>query len=187
MGEAYLYAGVRTPFGRYAGTLAASRPDDLAALVVREVVDRAPGLDPADVDDVILAWAAVLPELPVATRSAVQEAQPLWVEGDVVTFGVSPRLIEAAKPRFRREADTIRNALSQRVGHSLRFNLIAHDGFVGERASSAPSSAAPAPDPKDAIEAEPVEIEPGVGSATNPATFLTESLGATVVEERHHD
>jgi DNA polymerase-3 subunit gamma/tau len=139
-----------------------------------------------DVDDVILAWAAVLPELPVATRSAVQEAQPLSVEGDVVTFGVSPRLIEAAKPRFRREADTIRNALSQRVGQSLRFNLIAHEGFVGERAPSAASSAPPAPDPEDAIEAEPVEIEPGVES-TNPATFLTESLGATVVEERHHD
>jgi DNA polymerase-3 subunit gamma/tau len=140
-----------------------------------------------DVDDVILAWAAVLPELPVATRSAVQEAQPLSVEGDVVTFGVSPRLIEAAKPRFRREADTIRDALSQRVGHSLRFNLIAHEGFVGDRAASAPTSAAQAPEPEDAIEAEPVEIEPGVESPTNPATFLTESLGATVVEERHHD
>jgi DNA polymerase III subunit gamma/tau len=140
-----------------------------------------------DVDDVILAWAAVLPKLPVATRSAVQEAQPLSVKGDVVTFGVSPRLIEAAKPRFRREADTIRDALSQRVGHSLRFNLIAHEGFVGERAASAPPSAAQAPEPEDAIEAEPVEIEPGVESPTNPATFLTESLGATVVEERHHD
>ncbi|HYU38526.1 MAG TPA: DNA polymerase III subunit gamma/tau [Acidimicrobiia bacterium] len=140
-----------------------------------------------DVDDVILAWAAVLPELPVATRSAVQEAQPLSVEGDVVTFGVSPRLIEAAKPRFRREADTIRNALSQRVGHSLRFNLIAHEGFVGGRASSAAPSAASASSPEEVIEAEPVEIEAGVESATNPATFLTESLGATVVEERHQD
>jgi acetyl-CoA acetyltransferase family protein len=57
MGDAYVYAGVRTPFGRYAGALAGSRPDDLAATVVWEVVQRAPGLDPSDVDDVILGCA----------------------------------------------------------------------------------------------------------------------------------
>jgi acetyl-CoA acyltransferase len=57
VGDAFLYAGVRTPFGRYAGALAASRPDDLAATVVRAVVDRAPSLDPGDVDDVILGCA----------------------------------------------------------------------------------------------------------------------------------
>ncbi len=57
MGDAFVYAGLRTPFGRYAGALAGSRPDDLAAAVVRAVVDRAPHLDPADVDDVILGCA----------------------------------------------------------------------------------------------------------------------------------
>jgi acetyl-CoA acyltransferase len=57
VGDAFLYASVRTPFGRYAGALADSRPDDLAAIVVREVVRRAPGLDPADVADVILGCA----------------------------------------------------------------------------------------------------------------------------------
>jgi len=55
--DPFLYAGVRTPFGRYAGALAGSRPDDLAATVVREIVRRARGLDPADVDDVILGCA----------------------------------------------------------------------------------------------------------------------------------
>jgi DNA polymerase III subunit gamma/tau len=159
-----------------------------------QVDEAGPAPASVDVDDVILAWAAVLPELPVATRSAVQEAQPLFVEGDVVTFGVSPRLIEAAKPRFRREADTIRNALSQRVGQNLRFTLIAHEGFTSERGPSVTAAAPPAgePDavPNDVLDQEPVEIDsgdPGVESSTNPATFLTESLGATVVEERHHD
>src|SRR5207253_11517977 len=111
-----------------------------------------------DVDDVILAWATVLPELSVATRSAVQEAQPLSVDGDIVTFGVSPRLIEAARPRFRREADTIRDALSRHVGTSLRFNLVPHEGFSGERAASAaaePPDAAP--DEGDDIVVEPDE------------------------------
>src|SRR4051794_33447363 len=55
--DAFLYAGVRTPFGRFGGALASSRPDDLAAAVVREVVGRAPALDPATVDDVILGCA----------------------------------------------------------------------------------------------------------------------------------
>ena len=41
MSEAYLVGGVRTPQGRYGGALAGIRPDDLAALVVREVVRRA--------------------------------------------------------------------------------------------------------------------------------------------------
>ncbi|HEX3224036.1 MAG TPA: thiolase family protein [Nocardioides sp.] len=57
MSDAFLYAGVRTPFGRFGGALAGSRPDDLAATVVREVLDRAPALDPATVDDVILGCA----------------------------------------------------------------------------------------------------------------------------------
>jgi acetyl-CoA acyltransferase len=55
--NAFLYAGVRTPFGRYAGALAGTRPDDLAATVVRGLLDRAPGLDPARVDDVVFGCA----------------------------------------------------------------------------------------------------------------------------------
>jgi DNA polymerase III subunit gamma/tau len=143
-----------------------------------------------DVDEVILAWATVLPELPVATRSAVQEAQPLSVEGDVVTFGVSPRLIEAARPRFRREANTIRDALSRHVGRSLRFNLVAHEGFSSERGAAA-TAAPPAAEPEEPDDVEVAELDegetpPGVESA-GPANLLTESLGATVVEERHHE
>lgn len=58
MPEAYLVGGVRTPVGRYGGTLSAVRPDDLAALVVGEAVRRA-GLDPArtELDEVILGAA----------------------------------------------------------------------------------------------------------------------------------
>ena len=56
MGEAFLVGGVRTPVGRYGGVLAGVRPDDLAALVVREAVARA-GVDPAIIDEVILGGA----------------------------------------------------------------------------------------------------------------------------------
>jgi acetyl-CoA acetyltransferase family protein len=55
--EAFVYDTVRTPFGKYAGALAGSRPDDLAALVVRTVVGRAPGLDPARVDEIVFGNA----------------------------------------------------------------------------------------------------------------------------------
>jgi acetyl-CoA C-acetyltransferase len=52
MDQVYLVAGVRTPFGRYGGALAAVRPDDLLAGVIAETVVRT-GVDPAAIDDVV--------------------------------------------------------------------------------------------------------------------------------------
>ncbi|MGH9013279.1 MAG: DNA polymerase III subunit gamma/tau [Acidimicrobiia bacterium] len=162
---------------------------------------RQPGIPAAEgarpeelaLDDVIVAWAQVLPDLPVATRSSVQEAQPLSVEGDVITFGVSPRLFEAAKPRFRREADAIRTALSARLGRTLRFNLVAHDGFTtGGGVERAPSVPEPAPDAVDLTAEDPVdpaeltEAAPEDG-APDSVGLLRDALGATVVEERPRD
>jgi 3-oxoadipyl-CoA thiolase len=54
--EAWIVDAVRTPIGRYGGALASVRPDDLAALVLRAIVERT-GLDPAVVEDVILGCA----------------------------------------------------------------------------------------------------------------------------------
>ncbi|MCW1250521.1 acetyl-CoA C-acyltransferase [Acaricomes phytoseiuli] len=56
MSEAFLVDGLRTPIGRYAGALAGTRPDDLAATVLRAVVERA-GADPEAIDEVILGNA----------------------------------------------------------------------------------------------------------------------------------
>jgi acetyl-CoA acyltransferase len=58
MPEAVLVSAVRTPVGRAPkGALSTTRPDDLAALVVGAALDRVPGLDRAEVDDVILGCA----------------------------------------------------------------------------------------------------------------------------------
>ena len=57
MSAAYLLDAVRTPFGRYGGGLANVRPDDLAAHVVRTLLDRTPGLDPERIDDVLFGDA----------------------------------------------------------------------------------------------------------------------------------
>jgi acetyl-CoA acetyltransferase family protein len=54
---AYIYGAVRTPFGRYGGALAKTRPDDLAAHSLRALLDRAPDLDLERIDDVILGNA----------------------------------------------------------------------------------------------------------------------------------
>ncbi len=54
--DAVVVATARTPMGRYGGQLKDLRPDDLAAIAIKEAVGRA-GIDPADVDDVILGCA----------------------------------------------------------------------------------------------------------------------------------
>src|SRR6478736_6517208 len=54
--EAWIVEAVRTPIGRYGGALASVRPDDLAAAVIRAVVDRS-GIDPGLIEDVILGCA----------------------------------------------------------------------------------------------------------------------------------
>ncbi len=56
MEDAVILSAVRTPIGRYAGSLKDVRPDDLAALVIGEAVRRA-NIDPASVEDVILGCA----------------------------------------------------------------------------------------------------------------------------------
>ncbi len=61
MREAVIVAGVRTPIGRaQKGALKDMRADDLAALVIKAVLERAPGIEPREIDDVILGCA--LPE-----------------------------------------------------------------------------------------------------------------------------
>ncbi|MFJ4923683.1 thiolase family protein [Streptomyces sp. NPDC088725] len=55
--DVYVVDAVRTPIGRFGGALSSVRPDDLAAHVVRALVDRTPDLDPARIDDVFLGDA----------------------------------------------------------------------------------------------------------------------------------
>lgn len=50
--DVYIVDAVRTPVGKFDGALSAVRPDDLAAHVVRSLVDRTPDLDPSRIDDV---------------------------------------------------------------------------------------------------------------------------------------
>ena len=56
MTASFVYDAVRTPFGKAGGALAGVRPDDLAAVVMKAMIERA-GLDPARIDDVIFGDA----------------------------------------------------------------------------------------------------------------------------------
>lgn len=87
MQDAVIVAGVRTPIGRsHRGTLKDVRPDDLAALVIKEAIARAPGVTPDMVDDVVLGCA--MPEgeqgLNIARIAAVLAGLPSSVPGYTV-------------------------------------------------------------------------------------------------------
>ena len=57
MNQAFICDAVRTPFGRFGGMLAGVRADDLAAIPLKALLERHPGLDPAAIDDVIYGCA----------------------------------------------------------------------------------------------------------------------------------
>ncbi len=58
MREAFVISAVRTPVGKaFKGTLRNTRPDEMAAAVIREAVNRAEGIEPKDVNDVVMGCA----------------------------------------------------------------------------------------------------------------------------------
>jgi len=78
-------SAVRTPIGRYGGALRSVRPDDLAAIAIGAAVERA-GVDPADIDDVILGNANGAGEenRNVARMAALLAGLPVGVAGQTV-------------------------------------------------------------------------------------------------------
>ncbi len=85
MKRAVIVDAVRTPIGRHGGALAAVRPDDLAAGVIRALVDRS-GLDPAGIDDVIFGCTNQAGEdnRNVARMGLLRAGLPVTVPGQTV-------------------------------------------------------------------------------------------------------
>jgi len=83
MTEAFICDAIRTPIGRYGGALSMVRPDDLGALVLRELMKRNVGLDPQSIGDVILGCANQAGEdnRNVARMSALLAGLPIEVPG----------------------------------------------------------------------------------------------------------
>ena len=104
--DAYIISAVRTPVGKaFKGTLRNTRPDELAALVIREAIARTKGLDPAQVEDVILGCA--MPEgeqgLNVARLAVLRAGLPITIAGETVNRFCSSGLqaVHDASARIR--------------------------------------------------------------------------------------
>ncbi|WP_376966120.1 3-oxoadipyl-CoA thiolase [Azospirillum sp. A26] len=108
MREAYICDAVRTPFGRYGGGLAPVRPDDLAAVPLKALMGRNPGVEWSAVDDVILGCANQAGEdnRNVARMAALLAGLPETVPGTTVnrlcgsgmdSIGMAARAIKAGE------------------------------------------------------------------------------------------
>ena len=84
--NAYIVNGIRTAVGNFGGTLAAVRPDDMAAHVLKTLVEMNPTLDPSAIEDVILGCANQSGEdnRNVARMSLLLAGLPITVPGETV-------------------------------------------------------------------------------------------------------
>jgi acetyl-CoA C-acetyltransferase len=111
MNEAFICDAIRTPIGRYGGALKDVRADDLGAIPLRELVRRNPGVDWAQVDDVVYGCANQAGEdnRNVARMSALLAGLPPEVPGTTVNrlcgsgmdaVGIAARAIRAGETRL---------------------------------------------------------------------------------------
>ena len=86
MTDVFICDAIRTPIGRYGGALSTVRPDDLGAVVLKELIKRNPGIDPVRIDDVIFGCANQAGEdnRNVARMSALLAGLPVEVPGVTV-------------------------------------------------------------------------------------------------------
>ncbi len=86
MQDAFIYDAIRTPIGRFAGALASVRTDDLAAVALRALLQRNPGVDTGAIEDVILGCANQAGEdnRNVARMAALLAGLPVNVPGTTI-------------------------------------------------------------------------------------------------------
>ncbi|MCF8262610.1 MAG: 3-oxoadipyl-CoA thiolase [Melioribacteraceae bacterium] len=84
--ESYIVDGIRTPIGKLGGSLSSIRSDDLAALVIKELLDRNPSVDPNAINDVIFGCANQAGEdnRNVARMASLLAGLPFTVPGETV-------------------------------------------------------------------------------------------------------
>ena len=86
MNTAYIIDAIRTPIGRYGGSLATVRPDDLLAHVIKTLIERNPNIDVHAIEDVIAGAANQSGEdnRNVARMAALLAGLPVTVGGNTV-------------------------------------------------------------------------------------------------------
>ena len=109
--DAYIFDGIRTPFGRHGGALSSLRPDDLVAHTIKTLVARA-AFAPREIDDVIVGCATQSGEdsRNVGRRAALLAALPVEIPGTTVNRLCASGLeaiVVAARTVAAGEADVI--------------------------------------------------------------------------------
>src|SRR6266700_6854876 len=112
METAYICDAIRTPFGRYGGTLASIRPDDLAAIPLKALVKRNAGVDWNAVDDVVYGCANHAGEdnRNVARMALLLAGLPVHVAGQTVN-----RLCGSGLQAINSAAQTIQTGMGDIV------------------------------------------------------------------------
>jgi 3-oxoadipyl-CoA thiolase len=111
MNQAFICDGVRTPFGRFGGTLSGVRSDDLAALPLKALMERHPNVDWSAVDDVIYGCANQAGEdnRNVARMALLLAGMPETVPGTTINrlcgssldaLGVAARAIKSGETQL---------------------------------------------------------------------------------------
>ncbi|MBT8196180.1 MAG: 3-oxoadipyl-CoA thiolase, partial [Bacteroidia bacterium] len=84
--DAYIVDAIRTPVGKFCGTMSTVRSDDMAALVIKELVKRNDSIDPSAINDVVLGCANQAGEdnRDVARMALLLAGLPYTVPGETV-------------------------------------------------------------------------------------------------------
>ena len=148
MSDAFICDAIRTPFGRYGGSLAGVRADDLGAIPIRALMQRHPGVDWAAVDDVIYGCANQAGEdnRNVARMCALLAGLPVEVPGTTVNrlcgsgmdaVGIAARAIKRRRGRAddrRRRREHEPRALRHGQGRDrVRPRRAVYDTTIGWR------------------------------------------------------
>lgn len=171
MGEAVIVAGVRTAVGKARrGSLATVRPDEMAAAVIRELLRRAEGLDPAAIDDVILGCA--FPEgeqgMNVARLAALRAGLPVSVGGQTVN-----RFCSSGLQTIAHAAHTIMTGQAEVIiaGGTESMSMVP---MTGNKFAPNPTFAAECPEyfTNMGLTAENVSVKYGISRADQDAFAL---------------
>jgi acetyl-CoA acyltransferase len=111
MTEVFIAAAVRTAVGKAPkGTLATTRPDELAAVAIRSALDRVPALDPTEIEDVILGCA--MPEAEQGTNVARIASLRAGLPVEVSAMTIN-RFCSSGLQAIALAADSIRSGRAQ--------------------------------------------------------------------------
>jgi acetyl-CoA acyltransferase len=127
--EAVIVSAVRTPVGKARrGGLATVRPDELAALTIRELLRRTPALDPNEIEDVVLGCA--FPEgeqgMNMARMVALRAGLPISVPGETINRFCSSGVQAIAHAAYAIMAGDIEVAIA---GGAESMSMVPMTGF----------------------------------------------------------